>query len=185
MDYAALAAACTTGGVLDVDSLSGALSDAWYVAYCERWGTREVLEVPLRSVVYLFDATSPAGDIDNRLLGVFGRSAPPAGPRDRGRMAGHPSPQRGGAEPVDRGHLVALSMGGGYDINLVPQLASVNRRGRWRAIERYCAGHPGTFFFVHTEYADGSDHPVELHYGWMVGEELRVEVFANARTGAS
>jgi DNA/RNA non-specific endonuclease len=137
--------------------------------------------VPLASFTYLFDATAPPAFIDNRVLAVVGRSAPPLGPRDRSRMASHPSPQRGSPQAVDRGHLVALSMGGGYDINLVPQLAEVNRRGRWREIERYCASHPGTFFFVQCDYIDASDHPSQLRYGWLVDDEFHEETFLNRR----
>ena len=56
-------------------------------------------------------------------------------------------------------------MGGGTDINLFPQLASVNRGGEWRRMERYAAEHPGTFCFIRPIYKGSSWVPSELEYG--------------------
>jgi len=179
IDYEALAGVCSVDGVVDVERFAAAVADAWLGDYHGSWPDRQILEVPQGTFTYLFDATSPPGPVDTRVIGVTGRAAPPIGPRDRSRMAGYPSPQRDSPDRVDRGHLVALSMGGGYDINLVPQLASVNRRGRWRAIERYCVARPGTFVLIHAAYNHGTDHPAWLEYGWLEDGELRVELFDN------
>jgi DNA/RNA non-specific endonuclease len=65
----------------------------------------------------------------------------------------------------DRGHFFAHTMGGGTDINLFPQLASVNRGGEWRRMERYAVEHPGTFCFIRPIYAGTSWTPSQLEYG--------------------
>jgi hypothetical protein len=49
-------------------------------------------------------------------------------------MRGFPLPPNTPA--VIRGHLVAHSIGGGTDINLIPQDARLNLSGGWRSLER-------------------------------------------------
>lgn len=122
------------------------------------------------------------------MLGAWGRSKPPAKPRDASRMRGYPSPQRDSAAPVDRGHLIAHTIGGEYDMNLIPQDAALNRgigdsNKRWRELERYCAAHPGTLLLVRAIYKDNTDRPAELEY-CVVRDDgaLRLERFVNAAT---
>ena len=77
---------------------------------------------------YLFDL---AGSLSGarwphspRVVGVWGLSQPGGLKRDHSRMRGFPRPRRG---HDDRGHLISLAAGGGYDINLVPMDADLNR----------------------------------------------------------
>jgi hypothetical protein len=81
----------------------------------------------------------------------------------------------------DRGHFFAHQMGGGLDINLFPQTASVNRRGLWRRMESYCVRNPGTFCFIRPIYADATWRPARLEYGILKREERRpIEFWVHA-----
>ena len=188
IDYAGLFRVTARDDAPGVGPFVDALTDAWLDSYRrETAGQRDIVQIAFEELTYLYDATTSPGidEPDNRVLAVWGRSRAPSGPRDSSRLRGHPSPQRDNAEAVDRGHLAAHAIGGGYDLNLIPQLASLNR-GRsaeghvWRELERYCATHPGTFFFVRAIYSDITDHPSGLDYGVLLSDgELRVETFDN------
>jgi hypothetical protein len=84
----------------------------------------------------------------------------------------------------DRGHLVAHTLGGGLDLNLVPQSSALNRGRseegrRWRALEREAAASPGTPLFVRPIYADATWSPSEFEYGLVRGGGLHVERVQN------
>ena len=172
---------------INVHMLAMALSDAWRSDYMSTTGgDRDVVEITLDTLTYLYDATtSPDFDEpDNRPIALWGHSTRPRADRNAARMRGFPSPQRDSSVRIDRGHLAAHSIGGGHDLNLIPQLASLNRgwsaEGRtWRALERYCASNPGTWFFVYAMYDDITDNPHRLDYGVVLGGYLRVESFGN------
>jgi hypothetical protein len=134
---------------------------------------------------YLFDlAGTLRGESCSRVprvVGVWGLSQPAAEGRDHSRMRGHPRPGRSGD---DRGHLVSCAAGGGYDINLVPMDAALNRGwsaegSRFRALERKAAATPGALFFIRPAYQDGTDRPGRFEAGVQDGENLLVEVFVN------
>lgn len=142
---------------------------------------------------YLFDFASgliwtrqrPQPPAD-RLVAVYGFSRPPSGPRDASRMQGF---VRGGmavgGKPMDKGHAVSHAQGGGLDVNLFPQRPEVNRgrseAGReYRKMEKYCAQHPGTFFFVRFIYGDQTWTPWALEYGVLrAPRDLWVQRFPN------
>ena len=97
-------------------------------------------------------------------------------------MRGHPRP---GRPADDRGHLISCAAGGGYDINLVPMDAALNRGwsaagSRFRAMERKAAAVPGTLFFIRPDYQDDTDRPCRFEVGVQDGENLLIDVFANA-----
>jgi hypothetical protein len=154
------------------DYLDDALPPLW-----ERWyGTRgaRLSTVTLGGKAgedgafsYLFDEQSKGSNIDGRLVAAWGLSrAEPANTRDTGRIAGLLSGIWSQRFPGrDRGHVFAHTMGGGMDINLFPQLASVNRGGIWRQMEKYAVANPGTFCFVRPLYRTASWTPDELEYG--------------------
>ena len=134
---------------------------------------------------YLFDlAGTLRGESCSRaprVVGVWGLSQPGAKGRDYSRMRGHPRPGRSGD---DRGHLISCAAGGGYDINLVPMDAALNRGwspegSRFRALERRAAAAPGTLFFIRPVYQDDTDRPGRFEVGVQDGENLLVDVFAN------
>lgn len=170
------------GGGVDDGQFGPALEDAWAQAYhAATDGKRDVVAFTVGSFTWLWDATPVAGETENRLIGVYGRSDPQGLPRDQSRMQGFPSPQRGHTVKVDRGHGAGHALGGPDEgWNLFPQVADVNRRGRWRELERYCADHPGTFMFMRAVYSNDSDEPAKLEYGVVdQGGQLTVEQFNN------
>jgi len=77
-------------------------------------------------------------------------------------MAGHPP---GGDNRYHRGHLMSHGTGGGTDINLVPQLGSLNI-GPFRRLERMVRGlaqqHETCLYFVRTVYGDASQMPRQI-----------------------
>lgn len=174
------------------DSVAGfgqGLCDAWaaeYSAGAELDRGDLVVVDPGNGFSYLFDlAGTLRGDLCSRaprVAGVWGLSQPGATGRDHSRMRGHPRPGRPGD---DRGHLISCAAGGGYDINLVPMDAALNRGwsaegSRFRALERKAAAAPGTLFFIRPVYQDGTDRPIRFEAGVQDGENLLVEVFANS-----
>ncbi len=137
--------------------------------------TRAIEPLTVGAVDTLFDLhvhtknnrrTGPPGD-DDRVVAVWGLSrTEPADTRDRGRMGGFLKGVWSDAYPGrDRGHFFAHTMGGGTDINLFPQLSTVNRGGEWRQLEIFAAAHPGTFCFIRPFYAGSGWTPTALEYG--------------------
>jgi DNA/RNA endonuclease G (NUC1) len=80
-------------------------------------------------------------------------------------MAGHPLAN---SARYDRGHLMANSTGGGCDINLVPQLAKVNRV-QFRILERkvleLARDQMQSFYFVRCLYRNSTQLPVGFEQG--------------------
>lgn len=157
-------------------AVAGLIADR-EAAYLERTrGKRELVHVTLdNGITYSYDSTkstatnAPA----NRLVAAWGVSGSPAGPRDAARLAGFPSPDGKGSNPLDRGHVVAHAAGGTEDgINLVPQDRKLNRgtgshsdKKWWRAIERQLARRAGIPFVVRAEYVDDTDFPGTIEIG--------------------
>ncbi|MFI5165158.1 MAG: DNA/RNA non-specific endonuclease [Thermoanaerobaculales bacterium] len=158
-----------------------------------------IWRIRVESFEYLFDhvtelvqrndlATEDAGD--DRVVAVHGRSNPGVEPRPESILRGAP---RGAAEVLpdlgakgyDRGHLMAHSIGGSTFINIFPQLSGVNRgkskHGReFRAMERYCSKHPGTYCFARPIYDGPTFLPAALEYGVLKQDgELWVRLFPN------
>jgi hypothetical protein len=179
IDYGRLPGAV---GSVDDGQFSPALEDAWAQSYhAATDGNRDVVAFTVGSFTWLWDATPVAGETENRLIGVYGRSDPQGLPRDQSRMRGFPSPQRDHQVKVDRGHGAGHSLGGPDEgWNLFSQVADVNRRGRWRELENYCSDNPGTFMFMRAVYSNNSDEPAKLEYGVVdQGGQLTVEQFNN------
>jgi hypothetical protein len=138
------------------------LLDLWLDDYLRTHLQAELVTVTVNaegsSFTYLFDIAR------ERMVGVVGLPTFVKHKRDAGRMAGHPLSQ---GPAYHRGHLIAHSIGGGADINLVPQLGSLNI-GQFRIIERlvrklaqenvYC------LYFVRTIYPkdSSSGKPTQL-----------------------
>jgi len=81
--------------------------------------------------------------------------------RDYTRQKGRPKPKKG----FVKGHLIAHSIGGGMDINFVPQLRSMNG-GEFRKIENLAPKNAleivKSFYFVRTIYNNDSSVPHKL-----------------------
>lgn len=171
-----------------IDDAIADLEDVWADAYRVVNPDAKLYTIELESVTYLFDHVESDDDGDSiaelrasRVVAAWGVSSTPSAPRDTSRMRGHPRP---GRQDDDRGHLVALASGGGYDINLIPQDARLNRGRtpegkRFRAMERFCAANPGTPFFIRPVYADDSDRPAEIEFGILKAEGPDIARFRN------
>lgn len=119
-----------------------ALTDLWLIAYRSSTPEAEVVEVKIDGFSHLFDLT------EERLIAAYGfPEGPVPGGRDASRMRGFPKP------PGDhiKGHAIAHQLGGGLDINLVPQDRTING-GAFRVLEREAVRHPGCLYFSNWIY---------------------------------
>ena len=124
-----------------------------------------------RGNAYLFDIKDPG-----RLIAAWCiSSGHHAEPRQRGRQAGQP---KGGGDDYHRGHAIAHSMGGGMDINFVPQLGRINI-GPFRELERLAVATPGALYWSYWRYAGAtSPRPDRVQQG-MVMPDGRIELRVN------
>ncbi len=134
--------------------MTSELAGNWAAEYQEQTGNT-LVDVQLGTYTYTFDVAA------GRLVCGVGKSTTPEGSRDNSRQSGHPSAPKGD----HKGHVFAHSMGGGMDINIVPQLAALNLGKEWREMERIAAANPGTAVAVHLVYDDNSDRPAGFDYG--------------------
>jgi hypothetical protein len=172
---------------------------AWFDRYARLTPhPTNVSRIDVEGFEYLFDAPeelvragslAAADAVQDRLVGAHGlsRSEKEAREKSAARLADAPrGPAEvvdGGEAPYDRGHMMAHSIGGGLDLNLVPQLASVNRWGLWRRMERYCQQQPGSYVFCCPVYFGPSGHPAFIEYGVLKPDcSLWLNVFRNYRT---
>ena len=137
----------------------------------------EIVQVSLDGFAYLFDYSA------ERLIAAWGISEGRHGAeRDASRMKGHPLHD---SAHYDRGHAIPHRLGGPTDINLVPQLARINR-GAFRPLEIAAVATPGALYFTYWIYARGTDSskgnqtPVGVDQGLLVpGEKPRVSRHVN------
>jgi len=169
----------------DLERLAVELPRHWLAAYhamCD--GPTNVHILTTGGFTYLFDCTTELGvEREDRVVAAFGVSRRQERTRHRSRIEGFPPPLRG-----DRGHFLAHSIGGGTDINLFHQDTRLNRGWsvegkKYRAMESYCASHPGTFCFARPLYTDASACPSSIEYGVLRNRKFWVEVFKNVSAG--
>lgn len=135
------------------------LVDHWLAAYRAGVDKSEIVEVNAGSFYYLFDVLA------ERLIAAWGVSAGKhSAPRPAARMAGHPLSNG----PIyHRGHAIPHTLGGGTDINLVPQFGAVNI-GAFRELEKRAVTMPGSFYFSRWIYAQGdSQIPTGVEQGFL------------------
>lgn len=174
------------------------LAHRWRDEY-QQLSQRPVSLVRIRhnSFEYIYDNYSyleatgsiPYSLIEDRLVAVLGLSAPQAVPRDDYRLRGWVGPTEktyGGL--CDKGHFIAHSLGGAVDrleLNVFVQRRDLNRGWsaegkRYRAMEKYCLTHPGTFCFGRPLYQDQTSRPAFLEFGLLKETaEFWVETFDN------
>lgn len=101
--------------------------------------------------------------------------------RDRSRQQSSPKPSE---KDDEKGHVIATSLGGGTDINLIPQARSVNRGkgSQWTAIERELAKRPGSALAIHLVYSDDSQRPASFEVGYESDSGFRVERINNPKS---
>jgi len=161
-----------TGAVQDWIRVSDYLIGVWLDAYA--WdGSAQVAKVGTGGFQYLFDVDA------GRLLAAWGVSrGRHDGTRDKARMAGHPL---GDGPAYHRGHAISHRLGGGTDINLVPQLGAVNT-SPFRALERQAVATPGAFYFTCWDYrfSAGSQRPSGVDQGLLIpGQPPQLRTHAN------
>lgn len=140
-----------------IDEIPDTLVRLWCDEYYAANPRAELVSVELNGAgttfTYLFDIHL------QRAVVAFGVPALAQHARDASRMAGHPHVK---GSNFDRGHLMAHSIGGGTDINLVPQLHSLNI-GEFRKLERrvrdMATQGQSCFYFVRTIYSANSQTP--------------------------
>ncbi len=123
------------------------LVQLWLDEYAGLNPSIDVVETTAASFSYLFDIGA------QRLVAAWGVSAGRhGGKRDASRMAGHPL---SAGQRYHRGHAIPHTLGGPTDINLVPQLGSVNV-GPFRPLEKKAVATPGSFYFTYWKYRGNS-----------------------------
>lgn len=155
--------------------LGEALADRWIADYhAATPGETDICEIEIGELTYIYD------HVHERVIGAHGTSVETDAPRDAARMAGHPSYNREGVAPTDRGHIISHKAGGGTDINLLAQDHRLNISGEWRSLERYAANNPGTFMAVQMHYGDDSQRPSGFTYGIERDGGFESHEFSNA-----
>jgi len=182
-------AATDSAGVLVIEELIQRVEDGWLSTYYDMSPhSPTVLKFQDQGFTFLYDQTSAnSSDVEDRLIAAYGWSTAIEHERGENRMKGF----LGGGIDIpgkgkfDKGHVLAHSMGGGLDVNLFPQRPELNR-GRseagkvYRRMEKYAAGHDGTFVFSRLIYSDSSWVPSSLEYGVLLEDKkLWVEWFEN------
>ena len=110
-------------------------------------------------------------ETEDRVVAVSGCSQIPIHKRDINRQRGFLGPtHKVFPDGYDKGHYIAHSMGGGMDVNLFPQNKRLNRGWseagkRYCSMEKYCAKHTGTGFFIRPLYSDTTWKPAMLEVG--------------------
>jgi hypothetical protein len=130
-------------GSTDWNAVIASLVDLWLDEYALTSPQADIVETQAGDFVYLFDTNC------ERLIAAWGQSEGRSEAlRDRSRMAGYPL---SAGSLYHRGHAIAHTLGGGTDINLVPQLGRINI-GPFRPLEMQAVATPGSFYFTYWTY---------------------------------
>ena len=165
--------------------LGAALFDAVAERYEHQFPDCSLLQFAQSGATYLFDLASAMGaEQEDRTLAAWTITPATVGERDVSYQRGFPLPPDPDGTSVDRGHLIPHLSGGEFGPNIFRQRRDLNRgwssQGkRFRALEREAAATPGTFYFGHLLYEDGTAYPTEIETGLLRGETLHVDRFRN------
>ncbi len=165
--------------------LGTALLDAVAERYEHRFPDCSLLQFVQSGATYLFDLASAVGaDQEDRTVAAWTMTPATVAKRDASYQRGFPLPPDPDGTLVDRGHLIPHLSGGEFGPNIFRQRRDLNRgwssQGkRFRALEREAATTPGTFYFGHLLYEDGTAYPTEIEAGLLRGETLHVDRFRN------
>jgi hypothetical protein len=123
---------------------------------------------------YLFDIAA------SRLIAAWGISnGKDRTPRSEvaARMSGHPLTNRVNGELYHRGHTIPHIMGGRTDINLVPQLGSINS-GTFKKLEGRAVATPGSLYFTYWTYSNPlTQRPSGVQQGCLIaGSPPMIEI---------
>ena len=153
--YRKLVASCAGRDI--VTEIPQTLVPLWCDDYYFKNPSADLVEVDLdesaTTFTYIFDINL------QRVVVSFGVPTYSKHRRDASRMAGHPLSN---GRNFHRGHLMAHSIGGGMDINLVPQLGRLNI-GEFRVLERkvrdLAEQNVRCLYFVRPIYATSTQTP--------------------------
>lgn len=165
--------------------LGAALLDAVAERYKHQFADCSLLQFVQSGATYLFDLASAVGaEQDDRTLAAWTITPATVAKRDVSYQRGFPLPPDPDGTLVDRGHLIPHLSGGEFGPNIFRQRRDLNRGWssegkRFRALEREAATTPGTFYFGHLLYEDGTASPTEIETGLLRGETLHVDRFRN------
>jgi hypothetical protein len=165
--------------------LGTALLDAVAERYEHQFPDCSLLQFVQSGAAYLFDLASAVGaDQEDRTVAAWTMTPATVAKRDASYQRGFPLPPDPDGTLVDRGHLIPHLSGGEFGPNIFRQRRDLNRgwssQGkRFRALEREAATTPGTFYFGHLLYEDGTAYPTEIEAGLLRGETLHVDRFRN------
>ena len=183
MDYAGLTRS------LRMPLTPAALGTALLAAVAERYEHQfpdcSLLQFVQSGATYFFDLASAVGaEQEDRTLAAWTITLATVGKRDVSYQRGFPLPPDPDGTLVDRGHLIPHLSGGEFGPNLFRQRRDLNRGWsslgkRLRALEREAATTPGTFYFGHLLYEDGTAYPTEIETGLLRGDTLHVDRFCN------
>ena len=142
----------------------------WLDQYEQTTPNSDIIETRAVGFSYLFDIAQ------GRLIAAWGFSTG-KNTDPRPDMRGHPMSE---GPLYHRGHAIAHTLGGETDINLVPQLGSVNV-GQFRVLENKAVETPGALYFSYWIYSNpNSQKPTSVEQGLMVpGRPLEVRQHAN------
>ena len=166
-------------------ALGTALLDAVAERYEHQFSDCSLLQFVQSGATYLFDLASAVGaEQEDRTLAAWTITPATVGKRDVSYQRGFPLPPDPDGTLVDRGHLIPHLSGGEFGPNIIRQRRDLNRgwssQGkRFRALEREAATTPGTFYFGHLLYEDGTAYPTEIETGLLRGDTLHVDRFRN------
>ena len=166
-------------------ALGTALLDAVAERYEHQFSNCSLLQFVQSGATYLFDLASAVGaEQEDRTLAAWTITPATVGKRDVSYQRGFPLPPDPDGTLVDRGHLIPHLSGGEFGPNIFRQRRDLNRgwssQGkRFRALEREAATTPGTFYFGHLLYEDGTAYPAEIETGLLRRETLHVDRFRN------
>jgi hypothetical protein len=165
--------------------LGTALLDAVAERYEHQFPDCSLLQFVQSGATYLFDLASAVGaDQEDRTVVAWTMTPATVAKRDVSYQRGFPMPPNPDGGLVDRGHLIPHLSGGEFGPNIFRQRRDLNRgwssQGkRFRALEREAATTPGTFYFGHLLYEDGTAYPTEIEAGLLRGRTLHVDRFRN------
>jgi hypothetical protein len=146
-------------GSTDWHGIIAKLANRWVDDYARSSGNADIVETEAAGFCYLFDIFA------KRLIAAWGLSqGRHSGDRDNSRMSGHPL----SAGPLfHRGHAIPHRLGGGADINLVPQLGSVNV-GDFRKLENLAVKNAGALYFTYWQYLGRRQTPFAVDQGLLI-----------------
>lgn len=177
-----------------IDFLQEILPDLWCDEYAAGLEVCQPNFIDIGTFCVVFDLAISAGECagerqEDRVIAVYGLSAPPKAKRDAARMRGYLG-KTGEVfgEGYDKGHFIAHSAGGDIldSVAWFPQERRLNRGwsepgSRYRQMETFCADNPGTFMFSRPIYHGRTFWPAFLEFGILRNGALEVEAFDNRR----